>query len=90
MTDNTPKILEALAELDALGVKPGDVVRHCRQNTTNRIAATLTTILKEHYALTGEHITAIDVEFMSLQQSSDDKTVGKTIITDVQISTTGE
>ncbi len=91
MADNAiPKMLEALAELEALGVKPGDVVRYCRQTTTDKIAAALTAISKEHYALTGEHITALDVEFMSLQQSSDNRTVGKTLITDVQISTTGE
>lgn len=91
MPDNTtPRMLEALAELEALGVKPGDVVRYCRQTTTDKIAAALTAISKEHYALTGEHITALDVEFMSLQQSPDDRTVGKTFITDVQIKTAGE
>ena len=38
MADNAiPKMLEALAELDALGVKPGDVVRYCRQTTTGSI-----------------------------------------------------
>lgn len=91
MADNAiPKMLEALAELEALGVKPGDVVRYCRQTTTDKIAAALTAISKEHYALTGEHITALDVEFASLQQSSDGRMVGKTVITDVRIKTAGE